>query len=84
MCSWPVSFAHQRLVIGMNGHIHMHHKYSVYMDGHMYYFTVFHLQVLKSGSCIDVQQDDAYGDILLRELPRLKQPFEADGLGSKS
>lgn len=40
--------------------------------------------VLKSGSCIDVQQDDAYGDILLRELPRLKQPFEADGLGSKS
>jgi len=42
------------------------------------------MQVLKSGGWIDVLQDDAYSDILLQELPRLKQTFEADGLGSKS
>lgn len=44
----------------------------------------YEILVLKSGGWIDVLQDDAYSDILLQELPRLKQTFEADGLGSKS
>ncbi|KAM3253354.1 sister chromatid cohesion 1 protein 2 [Capsicum annuum] len=44
----------------------------------------YEILVLKSGSWIDVQQEDAYSDILLQELPRLKQTFEAEGFGPKS
>ncbi|CAN4079122.1 unnamed protein product [Withania somnifera] len=44
----------------------------------------YEILVLKSGGWIDVRQDDAYSDILLQELPRLNQIFEADVFGSKS
>uniref|UniRef100_A0A1S3XYC2 Sister chromatid cohesion 1 protein 2 n=1 Tax=Nicotiana tabacum TaxID=4097 RepID=A0A1S3XYC2_TOBAC len=44
----------------------------------------YEILVLKSGGWIDVRQDDAYSSILLRELPRLKQTFEAKGIHSKS
>ncbi|XP_075106668.1 sister chromatid cohesion 1 protein 2 isoform X1 [Nicotiana tabacum] len=44
----------------------------------------YEILVLKSGGWIDVRQDDAYSSILLRELPRLKQTFEAGGIHSKS
>ncbi|XP_015063990.1 sister chromatid cohesion 1 protein 2 isoform X3 [Solanum pennellii] len=38
----------------------------------------YEILVLKSGGWIDVRQDDAYSDILLQKLPRLKQTFEAE------
>ncbi|XP_019225756.1 PREDICTED: sister chromatid cohesion 1 protein 2 isoform X2 [Nicotiana attenuata] len=44
----------------------------------------YEILVLKSGGWIDVRQDDAYSSILVRELPRLKQTFEAEGIHSKS
>ncbi|CAN4082307.1 unnamed protein product [Withania somnifera] len=37
----------------------------------------YEILVLKSGGWIDVRQEDAYSDILLQELPRLNQTFEA-------
>ncbi|KAJ8566916.1 hypothetical protein K7X08_019124 [Anisodus acutangulus] len=44
----------------------------------------YEILVLKSGGGIDARQDDAYSDILLQELPRLKQTFEAEGFHPKS
>ncbi|KAK4367383.1 hypothetical protein RND71_011175 [Anisodus tanguticus] len=44
----------------------------------------YEILVLKSGGWIDARQDDAYSDILLQELPRLKQTFEAEGFHPKS
>ncbi|KAI4348288.1 hypothetical protein L6164_009024 [Bauhinia variegata] len=35
--------------------------------------------VLKSTSCVDVKQDNAYGDILLWKLPKLDQTFGVHG-----
>ncbi|KAI3409012.1 uncharacterized protein J3R85_019890, partial [Psidium guajava] len=36
-------------------------------------------QVLKSKGCIEVEQEKAYGDILMRRLPRWEQAFGGDG-----
>ncbi|XP_059294298.1 sister chromatid cohesion 1 protein 2 [Lycium ferocissimum] len=44
----------------------------------------YEILVLKSGGWIDVRQDDAYKDIHLQKLPRLKHTFEAEGFRSKS
>ncbi|MCD7446238.1 hypothetical protein HAX54_048436, partial [Datura stramonium] len=44
----------------------------------------YEILVMKSGGWIDVRQDDAYSDILMQELPKLKQTFEAEGFRSKS
>lgn len=39
----------------------------------------FVLQVMKTGKCIDVRQDNPYNDIFLLETPVLRQLFEPEG-----